>query len=135
MEKYILNILLPYLNHWGYYVLLLMTFLETSAFLGFLVPGESMVVIAGLLTSKGVLELGDVIWVASFGAIMGDTVGYFINGVIIIYLYFLFTKKRRLIKERIGWIDRKLSSLMPKTWRVCCWVCMACVLYCHGEYD
>jgi membrane protein DedA with SNARE-associated domain len=38
-----------------------MTFLETSASLGFLVPGESMVVIAGLLASRGVLELGDVI--------------------------------------------------------------------------
>lgn len=223
MEKYILNILLPYLNHWGYYVLLLMTFLETSAFLGFLVPGESMVVIAGLLASKDVLELGDVIWVASVGAITGDIVGYligrrfgeefllrygkyfffkkeylneakrffdkhggktvffgrfmawlrafapvvagiskmpylrflffnvaggiiwaiafslfgyfvgnswdiiraylgrigivtFISGIIIIYLYFLLTKKRRLIKEKIGWMDRELSYLMPKTW-------------------
>jgi membrane-associated protein len=81
MEKHILNIILPHLNHWGYYGLFLMTFLETSAFLGFLVPGESMVVIAGLLASRGVLGLGDVIWVASAGAIMGDTVGYFIGWV------------------------------------------------------
>jgi len=223
MEKHIMNVILPHLNHWGYYVLFLMTFLETSAFLGFLVPGESMVVISGLLASKGVLEIGDVIWVASIGAIMGDTVGYFIGhrfgegfflkygkylffkkeyldeakvffdkhsgktvffgrfmawlrafapvvagisripyprflifnilggivwattfsllgylvgnswdiikaylgrmgilafiiGVIIIYLYFLFTKKRRLFKEKIGWIDRRVSSQMPKTW-------------------
>jgi membrane protein DedA with SNARE-associated domain len=79
MESKIIESLLPHLNHWGYYVLLLMTFLETSAFLVFLVPGESMVVIAGLLASRGVLELGDVIWVASLGAIMGDTVGYFIG--------------------------------------------------------
>lgn len=223
MEKYIFNIILPHLNHWGYYVLFLMTFFETSAFLGFLVPGESMVVIAGLLTSKGVLELDDVIWVASFGAIMGDTVGYFIGrrfgevfflrygkhfffkkeyldeakgffdkhggktvffgrfmawlrafapvvagisrmryqkflffnviggiawattfslvgyfvgdswdiirtylsyigifafvcGAIIIFLYFFLTKRRRLIQEKVGWIDRKLSFQMPKTW-------------------
>ncbi len=223
MEKFILNIILPHLNHWGYYALLIMTFLETSAFLGFLVPGESMVVIAGLLASRGVLELGDVIWVASLGAIMGDTVGYFlgyrfgegfflkygkyfffkkeyldearefidkhggktvffgrfmawlrafapvvagisrmhypkflffnvaggiawatsfsligyfvgsswdiirmyigrlgilafITGVIIIYFYFFLTKKKLLIQERIGWIDRKLSFLMPKAW-------------------
>ncbi len=223
MEKHILNIILPHLNHWGYYVLFLMTFLETSAFLGFLVPGESMVVISGLLASRGVLELGDVIWVASLGAIMGDTVGYFIGrrfgerfflkygkyfffkkeyldeakgffdkhggktvffgrfmawlrafapvvagisrmpyprflifnilggivwatafsllgyfignswdiikiylgrlgvfafifGVVIIFLYFFLTKRKRLFKEKIGWIDRKLSSQMPKTW-------------------
>jgi len=65
---------MPHLNHWVYYALLLMTFLETSAFLGFLVPGESMVVISGLLASRGVLELGDVLYVASLGALMGDTV-------------------------------------------------------------
>ncbi|MDA8214190.1 MAG: bifunctional DedA family/phosphatase PAP2 family protein [Nitrospiraceae bacterium] len=223
MESEIIKFLFPHLNHWGYYVLFLMTFLETSAFLGFLVPGESMVVIAGLLSSRGVLELGDVIWVASLGAIMGDTVGYFIGyrfgegfflkygkyfffkkeyldeakgffdkhggktvflgrfmawlrafapvvagisrmhyprflffnlaggivwatifsllgyfvgnswdtikiylgrigifgficGVIIIYLYFLFTKKKRLIKEKVSWLDIRLSSQMPKTW-------------------
>lgn len=79
MEHRIFELFLPHLNHWGYYALLLMTFLETSAFLGLLVPGESMVVIAGLLASRGVFELGDVIWVASLGAIAGDTVGYYVG--------------------------------------------------------
>ncbi|MGB9590916.1 MAG: DedA family protein [Candidatus Kryptoniota bacterium] len=79
MEHRVIGFLLPHLNHGGYYALFVMTFLETSAFLGFLVPGESIVVIAGLLASRGVLELGDVIWVASLGAIMGDSVGYFIG--------------------------------------------------------
>jgi membrane protein DedA with SNARE-associated domain len=223
MEKYILTTILPHLNHWGYYVIFFMTFLETSAFLGFLVPGESVVVIAGLLASRGVLELGDVIWVASLGAIMGDTVGYLIGrrfgelfflkygkyllfkkeylieakgffdkhggktvffgrftawlrafapfiagtsrmhyltflffniaggiawattfsllgyiagnswdiirrysgqvgvfsftlGVIMVFLYFFLTKRRRLLKEKIGWVDKRLSAQMPKTW-------------------
>lgn len=223
MEHKIIESLFPHLNHWGYYVLLIMTFLETSAFLGFLVPGESLVVVAGLLASRGLLELGDVIWVASLGAIMGDTVGYFIGrrfgegfflkygkyfffkkeyldeakgffdkhggktvlfgrfmawlrafapvvagiskmhyprflffnvaggiawaatfsllgyfvgnswdiikaylgrfgvfaftcGAIIIFLYFFLTKRRRLVQEKVGWIDSKLSSRMPKTW-------------------
>lgn len=38
-----------------------------------------MIVISGLLASRGVLDLGDVIWVASLGAIFGDTTGYFIG--------------------------------------------------------
>ncbi len=79
MENRILVVLLPHLNHWGYAILFAMTFLETSAFLGLLVPGESLVVMAGLLASRGVLEIGDVIWTASLGAILGDTVGYFIG--------------------------------------------------------
>jgi len=40
----------------------------------------------------------------------------FISGVIVIYIYFLFTKKKRLIKKKIGWIDRRLSSQLPETW-------------------
>jgi membrane protein DedA with SNARE-associated domain len=79
MENKILTNLLPHLNHWGYYILFVMTFLETSAFLGLLVPGESLVGIAGLLASQGLLDIGDVIWIASLGAILGDTVGYFLG--------------------------------------------------------
>ncbi len=218
-----LNLILPHFDHWGYYLLFLMTFLETSAFLGLLVPGESLVVIAGLLAARGTLDLGDVIWVAALGAIFGDTTGYFIGrrfgegfflrygryfffnkeylddtkeffekhggktvllgrfmswlrafapvvagiskmnyprflffnvaggitwaaiftllgyfagnswemirgylgrfgvfaficGAVFIFLYFFLTKKRRLIREKSGWIDGQLSSRMPGTW-------------------
>ncbi len=110
MEKHILNVILPHLNHWGYYILLLMTFLETSAFLGFLVPGETVVVISGLLASRGVLELGDVIWIASLGAIMGDMTGYFIGrrfgeGFFLKYGRFFFFNKEYLDKTR-GFFDK-----------------------------
>jgi len=63
METKILAVLLPHLTHWGYYIVILMTFLETSAFLGLLVPGESVVVMAGLLASRRIIQLGDVICV------------------------------------------------------------------------
>lgn len=79
MAKQILQFLLPYLQQWGYPIVLLVTFLETSAFIGLLVPGESVVVIAGLLASQGVLELALVIGAASVGAVLGDSVGYFIG--------------------------------------------------------
>jgi membrane protein DedA with SNARE-associated domain/membrane-associated phospholipid phosphatase len=110
METKILALILPHLAHWGYYIIILMTFLETSAFLGLLVPGESVVIIAGLLASKGVLELGDVIWAASLGAIMGDTVGYFIGhrfgeGFFLKYgRYFFF--KQEYLAEATGFFDK-----------------------------
>lgn len=50
--------------------------LESAAFLGFLVPGETIVILAGVLTSFGVLELPEAITVAVAGAIIGDNVGY-----------------------------------------------------------
>ncbi|RMF90357.1 MAG: phosphatase PAP2 family protein [Nitrospinota bacterium] len=79
MEQRIVDFLLPYMHQWGYYLLFVMTFLETSAFVGLLVPGEGLVVMAGFFASHRALDLGDVIWVASVGAILGDTVGYWIG--------------------------------------------------------
>ncbi len=73
------KIISPYFSHEGYYILFLMTYLETALFFGFLVPGESIVVISGLLAAKGVLDLGDVFLVATLGAVLGDQTGYIIG--------------------------------------------------------
>jgi undecaprenyl-diphosphatase len=64
------------LGYWGYLLVFLGAALESAAFLGFLVPGESIVVIAGLLASWGVLELPETLVIAVTGAITGDNVGY-----------------------------------------------------------
>ncbi len=74
-----LDIISPYFNHGGYYILFLTTFLETALFFGFVVPGESIVVISGLLASKGVLDLKNVLLAASVGAILGDQAGYILG--------------------------------------------------------
>jgi membrane protein DedA with SNARE-associated domain len=79
MEERILNFVLPHISAWGYYVVFVMAFLETSAFVGLVVPGETVIVLAGLLGGSGVLNVGVIICVASAGAILGDTVGYFLG--------------------------------------------------------
>jgi membrane protein DedA with SNARE-associated domain len=53
--------------------------LESAAFLGFLVPGETIVVIAGILASFGVLELPATTVIAVIGAIAGDNAGYWLG--------------------------------------------------------
>ncbi len=67
------------LGNWGYLVFFLAAFLESSAFLGLIVPGESIVVVAGLLASQGRLDLGYAIAAVSLGAILGDTFGYILG--------------------------------------------------------
>lgn len=101
MENKIFELLLGYIDQCGYYSLFLLTFLEAAAFLGLFIPGETMVVVAGLAASKGFLDIGDVIWVAALGAILGDTVGYFLGthfgeGIFTRYGKYLFLKKERL---------------------------------------
>ncbi|MCE5275039.1 MAG: bifunctional DedA family/phosphatase PAP2 family protein [Deltaproteobacteria bacterium] len=64
------------LGHWGYVLIFLGPFLESSAFLGLIVPGESIVVLAGFLAAHGYLDVGDCIVVIALGAILGDSTGY-----------------------------------------------------------
>ena len=67
---------ISHLGHWGYALIFLAPFLESSAFMGLLVPGESIVVLAGFLSSHGYLDLADCIVVIALGAVLGDSTGY-----------------------------------------------------------
>ena len=69
----------PLLGSWGYLLVFVMTYLETSAFVGLVVPGEVTLLLAGLLASQGYLDLSALIAVASAGAILGDSTGYAIG--------------------------------------------------------
>jgi membrane-associated protein len=51
-------------------------FVETGLLLGFFLPGDSLLVTAGLFAARGDLEVVPMIVVLSIAAIAGDTVGY-----------------------------------------------------------
>lgn len=64
------------LGRWGYLVIFLAVTLESAAFLGFLIPGETFVLLGGFLAAQGKLDWGDLMtWVCA-GAILGDSIGY-----------------------------------------------------------
>ncbi len=56
-----------------------MTFLENSAFMGLIAPGEWTLVFAGLLASEGTLKLPWLYPAAITGAVLGDIAGYIIG--------------------------------------------------------
>lgn len=64
------------LGTWGYVIVFAASVLEASAFLGLVVPGETIVIASGFLAWQGLLDIGDVIIVATIGAIIGDSIGY-----------------------------------------------------------
>ena len=64
------------LGHWGYLIIFAVATAESAAFLGLLVPGESLVVIAGFLAGQGVLDLDALILTVAIGATLGDSIGY-----------------------------------------------------------
>ncbi len=64
------------LGYWGYIVIFLGATLESAAFLGFFIPGETLVVVAGALASLGILDVTDLIAIVALGAILGDNISY-----------------------------------------------------------
>lgn len=81
MTQFIASILptLQHLGVFGYWVVLIFAFLESLAFVGIVVPGAVVVVFAGVLSAQGYLDLGDLIWFAAIGAILGDALSYYLG--------------------------------------------------------
>jgi len=76
MVSWIIDQLLK-LNAWVALALVfLLPALEASIFLGFVLPGETAVVVGGFLAYEGKLPVALVLVVAAAGAIIGDSVGY-----------------------------------------------------------
>ncbi|MEP7182633.1 MAG: bifunctional DedA family/phosphatase PAP2 family protein [Betaproteobacteria bacterium] len=75
MLDYLIS-LVDRLGHWGYLILFLGAMFESAAFLGVIVPGESLVLVAGFFAAQGLLDLGDLMVVVAMGATLGDSIGY-----------------------------------------------------------
>lgn len=77
-----LNYFLPAIEHLGvlgYWLVLLVSFLESLAFVGVIVPGSALVATAGFMAARGYFDIGDLIWFATIGAIIGDGVSYYLG--------------------------------------------------------
>jgi membrane-associated protein len=67
------------IRSFGYLLVFGIVFAETGLLVGFLLPGDSLLFMAGLVAAKGHLNIGVLIVLLSVAAIAGDTVGYFIG--------------------------------------------------------
>jgi undecaprenyl-diphosphatase len=53
--------------------------LESLVFAGVIVPGSTLIILAGFLSSQGYLDIGDLIWFSAIGAILGDGISYYLG--------------------------------------------------------
>lgn len=63
----------------GVFAISVIVFVETGLFVGFFLPGDSLLVTAGILSSAGILNVYHLLIFVSLSAILGDQVGYFIG--------------------------------------------------------
>ncbi len=78
----IINKLLPHIENFrmlGYWLVLLVSLLESLVLVGVIVPGAVVVVFAGALAAQGYFDLGDLIWFAAIGAILGDGISFLLG--------------------------------------------------------
>lgn len=63
----------------GYAVLVAIVFTETGLLVGFLLPGDSLLITAGLVAATGALDIWWLNVLLSIAAVVGDSVGYAIG--------------------------------------------------------
>ncbi|MBA3712134.1 MAG: VTT domain-containing protein [Pyrinomonadaceae bacterium] len=61
----------------GYLVLFLVVFAETGLAMGFFLPGDSLLVVAGIFAARGDLNVFVLLGLLFVAAVVGDAVGYF----------------------------------------------------------
>jgi len=80
MLQPILNLLNPeYVIGLGYVIMTIIIFTETGLLIGFCLPGDSLLVTAGIFAARGDLELWKLNAFLIPAAIIGDTVGYWLG--------------------------------------------------------
>ncbi len=60
----------------AYIAVFCLVFAEDAIFVGFVIPGETAAVLGGVVASRGEVQLGTMMAVVVFAAIIGDSVGY-----------------------------------------------------------
>jgi membrane-associated protein len=60
----------------GYVVLVAIVFIETGLLVGFFLPGDSLLITAGLVAAAGALNYWWLLLLLSVAAVVGDSVGY-----------------------------------------------------------
>jgi membrane-associated protein len=64
------------LGPWTYALVAALAFLETGAFVGLVVPGETAIVLGGVVAAEGGVELGPIAVVAWLAAALGDLTSF-----------------------------------------------------------
>jgi undecaprenyl-diphosphatase len=67
------------LGQWTYLLAGLLAFLETGAFVGLVVPGETFVILAGAVAGQGATDIYITIAIVWFAAWAGDTTSFFVG--------------------------------------------------------
>lgn len=76
------NTIIPSFEHfgfWEYLFIFLISFGESLAFIGLLIPGSFLVILFGFFAAQGGFSIFNLIWVIALGGILGDIFSYYLG--------------------------------------------------------
>jgi membrane-associated protein len=106
----LVSAILTHLRHlpggWVYALVALLVFGEAAVFIGFVLPGETSVLVAGVVASQGRVNIGVLCGLVALSAILGDSVGYIVGRE---YGHQLL--RLPILRHRRAALDRSLEGL------------------------
>jgi membrane-associated protein len=114
--------LIPLIKAIGYFGILGIVFAESGLFVGFFLPGDSLIFTAGFLASQGFLDIWSLVGLIFIGAVAGDSFGYAFGKKVGPMIFkkedsFLFHKdnlnKAKVFYEKYGGKAVILARFMP----------------------
>ncbi|MEK7462809.1 MAG: triose-phosphate isomerase, partial [Patescibacteria group bacterium] len=114
--------LIPLIKAVGYLGIFGIVFAESGFFIGFFLPGDSLLFTAGFLASQGFLNIWNLVFVIFIGAVIGDNFGYAFGKKVGPMIFkkedsFLFHKdnlnKAKMFYEKYGGKAVILARFMP----------------------
>ncbi|GGK93766.1 membrane protein [Deinococcus radiotolerans] len=106
----------------SYVGLFAIVFAETGLLLGFFLPGDTLLLAAGVLAAGGALSLGGIMAAVVAGAVLGCVAGYFIGGRFgprifanqdARYFKPEYVTRAELFFTRYGWLAVVLARFVP----------------------
>lgn len=101
-----INHLLPALESYtsfGYWAIFLISFFEALVFIGSFIPGTFIIIFYGFLAASGYFNLGDLIILATLGAVAGDGASFYLG-----------TKSKKLFHEKNFLLNTKYLAKSKK---------------------
>jgi membrane protein DedA with SNARE-associated domain len=103
------------LGGWAYAAVGGMAFLETGAFVGLVVPGETIVVVGGVAASNGMVSLPLIGLVAWIGAWVGDATSFHLGRRYGPTVIAPIARRLRISEQRLASLERSLARHGGKT--------------------
>jgi len=103
------------LGGWAYAAVGAMAFLETGAFVGLVVPGETVVVVGGVAASHGDVSLPLIAMVAWLGAWIGDATSFHLGRRYGAAVIAPIARRLRISERRLAGLERTLARHGGKT--------------------